>query len=523
MKTLVRLTATILLALLATPRAAFAQAAPAQPAPADPAQPAPAQPAPPAGEPAAPPLAQPAASPAKPPDAGVAKGIEWTSLKLMRAKGLISEDEYSSALKDMGMPGAGTLMISKLNVTFFGFAQADFEWNSTQSCNDFCGNLQIQKPGTLRGDHSRVTFSPRDSRFGVRFAAAEDNGIKASGLLETDFFGPTTTTEQGTWANPVLRIRHAYLKLETPVIDILFGQTGNLFGWASAYLITGAQEPGLPGQMYQRTSQLKLSKTIKTDAGVTIELAVAAERPPQSDAGLPEGVAGFRLQFEKWTGYHTLYLSTSLAQPASIAVTGDLRAFKLAAFLPPANATNFLTGGGVAVDVFLPIIPASKTSHDGALSVSGEFVTGRGISDMYTGLGAAGTANAAIPPATMGGTPGVYTANFDPGLAAYDATGHAELIRWTSYMIGAEYYPPGVGGRIGLSANYGHMESSNAKNFETAPGRARKHENYYAGGVFCDPTKQTRIGVDFGFYDDHYSDDTVAQNSSVMMSSWLFF
>jgi len=29
--------------------------------------------------------------------------------------------------------------------------------------------------------------------------------------------------------------------------------------------------------------------------------------------------------------------------------------------------------------------------------------------------------------------------------------------------------------------------------------------------------------VDFGFYDDHYSDDTVAQNSSVMMSSWLFF
>jgi hypothetical protein len=539
MKTLVGLTLSTLLALLVIPREAAAQPAPTPPAPpADNAgQPPPPPPPPDAAQPQPPPpdtVAQPVPPtppPAKP-DATTAHGVEWTSLRLMRAKGIISEAEYLSALKDLGgiigAADANTIMVSKLKVTFFGFAQADFEWNSTQSCQEFCSNFLIQKKGTYRGDHSRMVFSPRDSRFGVRFAAPEEHGIRASGLLETDFFGPTTTTEQGTWANPVLRIRHAYFKLETPIVDFLVGQSGNLFGWASNYLITGAQEPGLPGQMYQRTAQLRVSKTIKSDA-VTTELAIAANRPVQMDSGVPEGVAGVRLQFNKWTGYHTLYLSTSLTQPASIAVTGDLRGFRIPEFSTAPRGSIPKSGGGVAIDGFLPIIPATKTSHDGALSVSGELVIGAGIQDMYTALGAAGTVNAAIPPATPGGTPGVYVPNFDPGFAAYDAAGNLELIKWTSYMVGAEYYPPGLEGRLGLFANYGHMQSSNTKKFGGAMvndpvlGRTREKETFVGAGAFVDPTKQTRVGLDFGVYSDHYVDGSNPKNYSVLSSMWLFF
>ena len=530
MKILINLSIWTLLAAVALPRTGSAQTPP----PADPAAPAaapapdtPAAP-PPAPDVVAPPAPAPAATPlpaAPPPNPTVARGVEWTSLRLLRAKGVISEAEYSSALKDMGeivgAPEANTLVVSKLKVTLFGFAQADYTYNSTESCQEYCSNALIQKSGSYRGDHSRMVFSPRDSRFGVRFAAAEDHGIRASGLLETDFFGPTATTEQGTWANPVLRIRHAYFKLETPVVDFLLGQTGNLFGWASNYLVTGAQEPGLPGQMYQRTSQLKISKTIKTAAGITVEAAIAAERPVQMDSGVPEGVAGLRLQFEKWAGYHTLYLSGSLAQPASIAITGDVRGFRISELSSAPHASHSKIGGGVAFDAFLPIIPATKTNHDNALSLSGELVIGAGTSDMYTALGGAGVVVPAAPPTMPGGPATVYTPNYDAGFAAYDATGHLELIKWTSYMVGAEFYPGGVGGRLGLFANYGHMQSSNTEKFSTTT--ARKSEDFVGVGLFVDPTKQTRVGLDYGYYGDHYVDGTDATNHSVMLSAWLFF
>src|SRR5882762_4207731 len=136
-----------------------------------------------------------------------------------------------------------TLVVSKLKATLYGFVQLDMVYNSTESCAESCSNTLIQKPGTYRGDHGRTVFSPRDSRFGVRLAAPEDYGIRASGLLETDFFGPTATTEQGMFSNPVLRIRQAYLKLKTPIVDILIGQTWNLFGWQASYLVTSVQEP----------------------------------------------------------------------------------------------------------------------------------------------------------------------------------------------------------------------------------------------------------------------------------------
>jgi hypothetical protein len=532
MKILVRLTLSTLFGLLVIPRQSSAQ--PAAPPPAPPAAPAdqppppdPTQPAPPdnAAQPL-PPVPPPAAPPTPPkPDATTARGVEWSSLRLLREKGVISEAEYASALKDLGGVGGGadatTLVVSKLKVTLFGFAEANVQYNSTEYCFEFCSNFLIPRSGTYKGDHSRLVFGPRDTRFGVRFQAPEEHGIRASGLIETDFFGSQAgTSEAALWTNPVLRIRHSYLKLETPIVDVLIGQTGNLFGWASAYLVTGAQPPGLPGQMYQRTPQLRVSKTIKTDA-VTAEFAIAGERPVQMDSGIPEGVAGVRLQFNKWTGYHTYYLSTSVVQPASIAVTGDLRGFRIAEYAATPKISHFRAGGGFAVDAYLPIVPATKASRDNSLSVSGEFVVGLGTQDMYTALGGAGTVIPALPPAMAGGAPVPYVPNFDPGFAAYEANGHLELLKWTSYMVGAEYYPPGVGGRLGLDINYGHMESSNTKKF--AGPNTRDHESFFGSGAFFDPTKQTRVGADFGYYRDHYVGGGSPKNYSLMTSAWLFF
>lgn len=520
----------------------------AQPAPAPaPAAPAPtATPAPTAAAPTAAPAPEPtvvapaepavAAPPAPAPTPAqappTARGVEWTSLRVLRDKGLLSQAEYESAVKDLGgVVGAGeasTLVVGKFKTSLYGFIQADFVYNSTQSCQEFCSNFPIQKEGTYRGDHGRTVFSPRDSRFGIRIAAPEERGIKVSGTLETDFFGPTTTSEQGTWVNPVLRVRHAFVKLETPLVDVLVGQTWNPMGWGASYLMTSVQEPGLPGQIFQRTSQLRLSKTFKSDA-VNVEVLAAALRPPQMDSATPEGAFGARISLPKLTGAHTSYMTASTLNQASLAVTADVRRFRIPELSSAPKDSHVRIGGGVAVDLFVPIVPATKESKDNALSLSAELMIGRGTSDLYTALGAAGTSNPATPPTTPGGTPGTYVPNFDAGLAAYNANGEVELVKWTSYMVGLEFYPGGTGGRLGTFANYGHMQSANTDRLgganvnDPVAGRTRESEDFYNAGLFFDPTKATRIGADVALYDDHYVDGTDAKNYSAMGSAFFFF
>jgi hypothetical protein len=525
MTTRPRLSAT-LFALLATAPVASAQPAPD---PAPPVAPAPPSAAPPP-QVVAP--APPAAAPAMP------NGPEWTSLRLLRDKGVISDAELASALRDIGVVGAGeatTLVVGRLKTTLYGYLEGNYKYDSTQSCVEFCGSSQIQRSGTYRGDHGRTIFSARDSRLGLRFAAPEEHGIRVSGVLETDFFGPTTTTEQATYVNPVLRIRTSFLKIETPVLDLLIGQQWTLFGWQPMFISASVQYPGLPGETFERTPQLRLSRTLKSDA-VTADIAVAANRPPQQDSATPEGVAGVRVQFNHWTGQHTTYMANTAIQPAQIGISGDVRRFRIPELAATPHSGITRTGGGVALGAYLPIIPATRTSKDNALSLNGELSITSGMSDDYTTLGAAGTANAAIPPATPGGAATPYAANFDPGLAAIDAAGHVALIKWLAYFASLEFYPAGTDGRVGVIANYGHMESSNARSVGTASAagttptaaaaaaaRIRDHEDLFEIGAFADPTRYTRVAVSGSLYDDVYGDGAAAKNYAVILSGWLFF
>jgi hypothetical protein len=525
-------------AVLGVAHASWAQPAPA-PAPDAAGQPAPApdNPPPPDATQAPAPAAAPAAPTAPAPAPGVPRGPEWTSLRLLHDKGVISDAELASALADIGVVGAGdatTLVVSKLKTTLYGYLEGNYKYDSTQTCLEFCGNSQVQRPGTYRGNHGRTIFSARDSRLGIRIAAPAEHGIRVSGVLETDFFGPTATTEQGTYVNPVLRIRTSYLKFETPVLDVLIGQQWTLFGWQPVFVSASVQYPGLPGETFERTPQLRLSKTIKSDA-VTTEIAVAANRPPQQDSATPEGVAGLRLSFNNWLGQHTAYMAYSALQPASVAISADVRRFRIPELLATPHSGISRTGGGVAFSAYLPIIPATKASKDNALALNGELSITSGMADDYSGVGGAGTANAAIPAAMPGGATTAYAANFDAGLAAIDASGNVELIKWLAYLVSLEFYPAGTGGRLGLVANYGHMQSSNATSVGTASAaatpaaaaaaaaRIRDHEDYFELGVFVDPTRATRIAASGSLYNDVYGDNVAAKNYAVIMSGWLFF
>ena len=102
------------------------------------------------------------------------------------------------------------------------------------------------------------------------------------------------------------------------------------------------------------------------------------------------------------------------------------------------------------MNLFLPIIRGTKEHKDNSLSILAEYVTGQGISDLYTGL--TGGVATQTPTAIAGMTP-TFVAGVDTGQAAYDIYGNLQLPRWTTFVVGLEYYLPRVGGRVGLFAN----------------------------------------------------------------------
>ncbi len=484
--------------------------------------------------------------------------VQLSTLRLLREKGVISQAELESAVHDISDSAGGraeeatTLMVSKFAATVYGFVELDSIWDSTQSLNDLSGNQLIARSTTYAGSNSRVTFSPRNTRLGFRIKSPETSWFRASAVLETDFLGATLPigsgqpyygTEAAAFTSPTLRLRHAYLKFETPIVDILAGQYWHLFGWESNYVPATVQMQGTVGELYSRNAQIRLSHTFKTSA-VHVELAVAAVRPPQRDSGVPEGTAGLRILLPQLTGMQTPASVGTRLSPASIAVSGTVR--KL--LLPPLSAapntstTQYaeLWGKGIALDAFIPIIPATEKAKGNSLSFSGELVYGRGLSDLYTGFNG-GVSNPALPtPAPTMAVPNpvapTYTADVDPGIAAFNyKTGIAEAVQWTTYNMGLQYYLPGLDGRLYVSSNYFRTSSSNAGDFlgiaanakpaavTTAQGKVRDHEYMVDANIVGDPYPGVRFGLEYARFADVYLDGATAVNHRVQFSGFYIF
>lgn len=449
----------------------------------------------------------------------------------MREKNIISEEEYQSALRDLNETSgaqaseANTLVVGKWATTLYGFVEADSILDSTQSFNDLAGNGQVARTGSYGYSHGRVQFGARNSRVGLRMKAPEFAGIRVSGVVETDFlgnqalgYGSGQVSENGYYTSPLLRIRHMYVKAETDIVDVLMGQTWELFGWQSMYHPNTVEIQGVPGQIYSRTPQIRVSKTIKTDP-VTVEIAVAAMRPPERDSAAPEGQAGLRLAINKWTGVQTMGATGTGIQPASIAVTGDLRHIEVPfeQAVPTGNAGKTATAG--AIDAFLPVLPGSKEKMGNSLSLNGEFSSGYGTADLFTGL----TGGVTWPAVLNAAGANVWPQDLDNGIATYSSTGQLNYIQWTSYLFGAQYYFPGVNGKMWLSGNYSHMESSNTGTLYPKSPKVRSSEDWWDVNLFGDITPAWRVGLEYAQFLDHYIDGNAPTNHRVQLSGFFIF
>jgi hypothetical protein len=253
-----------------------AETAPAAPAPAPAAVPEAAAPAPTPAHSAEPPLPAPLPAATSPSEAAPASWFARPPLTLVVGEGA-----------------------RQFKLTVFGFVEADYIFDTTRSYDDAMGTSLVQPKDTYAGRNSRSQFSMRNSRLGFAFESPTVGGVRPTAVLEADFFGhqdsPPETSENVYFDSPTYRVRHAYVKLQTAYVDVLLGQTYDLFGWQNFSSPCSLEFLGLPNQLFSRNPQLRLSHGFNADGAVGVDVAVSAGRPAQRDSQIPDGSAGLRI------------------------------------------------------------------------------------------------------------------------------------------------------------------------------------------------------------------------------------
>ncbi len=419
-------------------------------------------------------------------------------------------------------PVAAEPAAQRWSLAFHGFVEADYITDSTRSYNDAIGPALVARGDTYDGHNGRTQFSMRNTRIGLSLASPPLGGMRASAVIEGDFFGdqtaPPTGSENAYFDSPLFRIRHAYLKLESRFVDVVAGQTYDLFGWQNYAFPMSAEFLGLPNMVFSRNTQLRLSHAFGAAGPLTVEVGVETARPAQRDSQVPDVQGGVRLAVNRWVGITTPGNVRTVALPAFIGVSAVARQFKVNAFAPPpTQASNNVTGWGLSVDALLPVIPAADAGHRGnALTLTGAFVTGSGIADLLTTGG--GARFPTLPNPAQASPPPEYAGDVDNGLVTFDLRTVLHTINWQAYRGGLQYYLPPAG-RLVVAANVTHAFSSNMQDLYLKGGReiellgaVADRSTYGDVNLFWDATPAVRLGLSGQYTKVHYLDGDSPHN-----------
>ncbi|HEX7507019.1 MAG TPA: hypothetical protein VF550_09620 [Polyangia bacterium] len=421
----------------------------------------------------------------------------------------------------------------QFKLTLYGFVEADYIYDTTRSYDDAMGSSLVARKDTYDGNHNRSQFSMRNSRLGFAFESPMVGGVQPTAVLEADFFGhqdtPPTTSENTYFDSPTYRVRHAYVKLATPYVDVLLGQTYDLFGWQNFSYPCSLEFLGLPNQLFSRNPQLRISHGFAADGEVGVDVAFSAGRPAQRDSQIPDGSAGLRFTFNRWKGIATPGNVGTTSVPASIGVSGIVRQFKVNAFAPPpTHDSNSATGWGMAVDALVPVIPAASAGdRSNRLTLTGSFVRGTGIADLITSGG--GAKFPKLPNSQQTTPAPLYDPNIDSSLVTFDADGVVHTLNWTAFRVGLQYYLP-PSGRILFSANFTQSHSDNmaklylrgAADVELL-GLIADTSRYLDANLFWDATPALRLGISGQYTEVKYLDGSKPHNIRGMAQTVYVF
>lgn len=411
----------------------------------------------------------------------------------------------------------GPLFRSRWKTSFYGFVEVDAMSDSTQSFAEVSLNNSVAQRGTYAGDNGQSQATAKNSRLGFRIDPPDFGWISSYAQIEFDFFGmaPIDATQNDYAINGPMRLRQAFLALKTPVIDVIAGQHPNLFGWNGAgFFPSTVAFLGLPGQVYHRDTQLRLSHTFGREAAASFEIAGAAVRPGQRQSRLPDLEAGLRFAINRWRGPSTQGNSQPALVPLSLGVSGMYRFFAVAEYLElPRRALN-KNGWGAAVNAVIPVIPAKDINDRGnSITLTGEFSIGSGIADRYSSLTGGARFQALPNPRGLARAP-IYRPNVDPGLITFDFDNRLKTFNWRAFVVGAQYYLPAFSGRVWVTGTYSRLESDNIAELTPVPnhGNVFTKLQYFDGNLFLEITPSIQLGLSFQVTQTTWADGANPQN-----------
>jgi hypothetical protein len=157
--------------------------------------------------------------------------------------------------------GVETSDSDEFDIRFYGYAALNVFHDSTQSFPSAISGNVLSRRGTYESQHSQLVVDARDSRFGLIVELPSVSGIDSLLVGELDFRGVRSTddSELQSMTMGAVRMRHFYMDVRTPVVDVLAGQFHNLFGWVGrGFFPSTLAFLGLPGQLFNRQPQLRL-------------------------------------------------------------------------------------------------------------------------------------------------------------------------------------------------------------------------------------------------------------------------
>jgi hypothetical protein len=410
---------------------------------------------------------------------------------------------------------------------FYGWVELDTIYDTTQSFSETVLNQNISRPNTIAGDNPRYQATPKDSRIGYKVAAPAFGDLKASAQMEADFFGvvPSNATQDQSYTYAGIRLRQYYAKLETPVVDLLVGQTFDLFGWGGqGFFPNTPHNLGVMGEVFHRNVQLRLSHVFETQP-LSVEIAAAGVRPATRDSGTPDVQAGLKFTFNGWQGASAQGPRPAKSAPAALGLSAVGRRLAVTDFQSLAGDPQIARGWGAVVSLFLPIIPSRGKDLSNTFSVTGEVSTGTGIADLYLTLNG-GVLFPSLPnPKNVLPAP-AYTPNIDNGIVTFDADGKLRTINWQGLMVNAHYHLPFREGKmLSLSGTYSQVRSNNAMALTPRQGQYfvwDKGRNI-DGTLWWSITPAFQMALSYQMMQQTYGDGVIAKNNRAEAAWWFFF
>ena len=181
---------------------------------------------------------------------------------------------------------------NKLKLKLTGFVKNDFFWDSRQTVSAREGHFLLWPQAVdedLDGNDinakSNFNFLAVQSRISLGISGTEAFGAKISGKIEGDFFAQANDNIN------LLRLRHAYVKMNWTNTELLFGQYWIPMFITGCFPGTVSFNTGVPMQPFGRNPQIRLTQKL----GGLKFIAVASSQRDYTSRGV-DGVTGIYMR-----------------------------------------------------------------------------------------------------------------------------------------------------------------------------------------------------------------------------------